>query len=180
MPVSLSFVSSSMTLSISTFVHMMCHSSNSSLYFASIYRHTRDYITKFASESIGDGVLALSDKKGTVYSQYKVGKSARAKLSGEIDKVRNWDKYKRFFKFSGMKDANMGSRLRPADFLINEDGIIVDMYRAFDLPKQPCMPFDRIEAFMPEGKQCTCAKQDCVSPTCRKHWQEKNAKGIAT
>ena len=103
---------------------MMCHTSNSSLYFAS-HRHTPDYITKFASESMGDGVLALSDKKGTVYSQYKVGKSARAKLSGEIDKVRNWDKYKRFFKFSGMKDANMGSRLRPADFLINEDGIIV-------------------------------------------------------
>ena len=156
----------------------MCVTLLTHLYTFLLHRHTPDYITKFASESMGDGVLALSDKKGTVYSQYKVGKSARAKLSGEIDKVKNWDKYKRFFKFSGMKDANMGSRLRPADFLINEDGIIVDMYRAFDLPKQPCMPFDRIEAFMPPGKQCTCAKQDCVSPTCRKHWQERNENGI--
>ena len=68
-------------LVLSTFVHMMCHSSNSSLYFASIYRHTPDYITKFASESMGDGVLALSDKKGTVFSiqggQISTGKTIR-------------------------------------------------------------------------------------------------------
>lgn len=44
-----------------------------------------------------------------------------------------------------MKEANMGRTLTPADFLINEDGIIVDMYRAFDVAKNPCIPFDRIE-----------------------------------
>ena len=63
----------------------------------------------------------------------------------KLHTFRNWGSYKRYFKWSGMKEANMGRTLTPADFLINEDGIIVDMYRAFDVAKNPCIPFDRIE-----------------------------------
>ena len=115
-------------------------------YYLSLIRNTPEYITRFASEAVGDGVLALSDRKGVVYNSYKIGKTTMTRqLSGKLHTFRNWGSYKRYFKWSGMKEANMGRTLTPADFLINEDGIIVDMYRAFDVAKNPCIPFDRIE-----------------------------------
>ena len=139
-----------------------------------IFRSTPENISEFASESVGEGMLALSDRNGEVYKKYKVKNTLKAFIDGEVEVMGNWGKiYKRFFKRNILKDASMGGRvLRPADFLINEDGIIVDLYQAFEEPKQMSMPFDRIEAFIPEGKRCRCNTKNCISPNCRDNWKK--------
>ena len=70
-----------------------------------------------------------------------------------------------------MQDASInGMKLLPADFLINEDGIIVDIFRADNNFSSRHMPFERIEAcFIPESKRCKCYRKDCISPACRAH-----------
>ena len=80
------------------------------------------------------------------------------------------NKYKAFVKKSFMQDASInGMKLLPADFLINEDGIIVDIFRADNFSSRH-MPFERIEAcFIPESKRCKCYRKDCISPACRAH-----------
>ena len=79
------------------------------------------------------------------------------------------NKYKAFVKKSFMQDASInGMKLLPADFLINEDGIIVDIFRADNISSGH-MPFSRIEAFIPESKRCKCYRKDCISPACRAH-----------
>ena len=140
-----------------------------------IFRSTPNKISEFASESIGEGMLALSDRNGAAYKSYKVNNTVQAYIDGEVDFVGNWrKKYKRFAKFgkSYFKDMMKGMSMRPADFLINEDGIIVDLYQAFEEPKQMSMPFDRIEAFIPEGKRCRCNTKNCNSPNCRDNWKK--------
>ena len=81
------------------------------------------------------------------------------------------NKYKAFVKKSFMQDASInGMKLLPADFLINEDGIIVDIFRADNNFSSRHMPFERIEAcFIPESKRCKCYRKDCISPACRAH-----------
>ena len=99
-----------------------------------------------------------------------------------MDGITGWrKKYKKFCKFSKpyFKDAMKGGTLRPADILINEDGIIVDMFKAYETPKQMHMPFDRIEAFIPEGKRCKCNQKDCISPNCRENWKEDMRRNTA-
>ena len=89
-------------------------------------------------------------------------------------------KYKRFIKLSTFSDANIGAiRLRPADFLIDENGIVVDMFKAYEVSKQAHMPIDRIEAFIPPEKRCDCGKKDCISPSCRDQWKEGNMQVIS-
>jgi peroxiredoxin len=147
----------------------------------SVFRSTPENVANFASESIGEGMLALSDRKGSVYKSYNIQNPLKAFIAGEVDGTINFrKKYKRFFRWSGLRDMNMGGvRLRPADILINEDGIVVDLFRAFDEPNQLSMPFDRIEAFIPEERRCRCNKKDCISPKCRANWKENERRNTA-
>ena len=100
--------------------------------------------------------------------------------SSALELIKNFrKKYKRFIKLSTFSDANIGAiRLRPADFLIDENGIVVDMFKAYEVSKQAHMPIDRIEAFIPPEKRCDCGKKDCISPSCRNHWKEGNMQVI--
>ena len=84
-----------------------------------------------------------------------------------LDAYKNWGKYKNYVhpKFM-MKDASVGGmRLLPAQFLIDEEGIIVDLFRANKMGET--MPFERIEAFIPREKMCRCNESTCVSTQCR-------------
>ena len=42
----------------------------------------------------------------------------------------------------------------PADFMIDEDGVIVDLFQAKRFTDH--MPFERVEEFIPEEKRCRC------------------------
>ena len=58
----------------------------------------------------------------------------------------------------------------PATFMINEDGLVVDLFRADNLLDS--MPFERLEAFIPDDKRCKCNKHDCIASRCRKEYEE--------
>jgi len=144
-----------------------------SIVTVSIYRSTPFAIKKYASASISPDVVALSDREGAVYTSYQVKQSTFAVfLSGPTHVAKNFRKYKPHMNLRGMmvgvSEKSAPHKQLPADFLINEDGVIVDLFRAETVSDH--MPFERVEAFIPEGKRCRCNKQDCVSPRCRKEY----------
>ena len=57
----------------------------------------------------------------------------------------------------------------PATFMINEEGVIIDLHRA--QKPDDYVPFERVEAFIPEEKRCKCNKQNCISPRCRETYE---------
>uniref|UniRef100_A0A7S4K6H6 Uncharacterized protein n=1 Tax=Odontella aurita TaxID=265563 RepID=A0A7S4K6H6_9STRA len=59
----------------------------------------------------------------------------------------------------------------PADFLIDETGIIVDTFQGRHF--NDFLPWERIEAFIPKGCRCNCKSPECLSPTCRAHNEER-------
>jgi len=141
-----------------------------------IFRSTPQVIQKYAKSSLNDQSLALSDKKGFVYKNFHLKGTGAVRgfigLSWEI--VKGIRKYHRYINISGAaKDVVNGNISKmghlPADFLIDEEGMIVDLFRATTIADQ--MTFDRIEAFIPEERRCKCYKVDCITPRCR----EKNA-----
>mmetsp|Transcript_30747 Transcript_30747/g.55705 ORF Transcript_30747/g.55705 Transcript_30747/m.55705 type:complete len:90 (-) Transcript_30747:237-506(-) len=74
-----------------------------------------------------------------------------------------------------MKDSRGGTNMSqarqlPAEFMIDEDGVIVDLFRAEKMIDH--MPFERVEAFIPEGKRCRCNKKDCIVPRCRENYNQ--------
>lgn len=69
---------------------------------------------------------------------------------------------------NGMMNVSKMRQL-PADFLINEDGVIVDLFRAKQMSDH--MPFERVEAIIPEEKRCKCNKKDCIVPRCRQNYE---------
>ena len=92
---------------------------------------------------------------------------------GAAELISNMSKYKQFLDVSFTTREKPGFKQTtqlPADFLIDEDGIIVDLLRA--AKPQEHMAFERIEAFVPKEKRCNCHKKDCISPTCRRIYEE--------
>lgn len=135
-----------------------------------IFRSTPENITLFASSKMATGNIALSDKKGTVYSAFQLKKTTAAEFfAGSIDFAKNMKKYKPYMSLSGWKDSPQPRQL-PADFMIDEKGVIVDLFRA--KKPQDHMPFERVEAFIPEDKRCKCNKKECLSPRCREEYAE--------
>lgn len=137
--------------------------------------HNKDSIAM--SEKQGSGVfksfIALSDKKGSAFKSFMVGKSTRAAMQGAIEMIKNFGKYRQVIDISAMmKDASGATNMRqlPADFMINEDGIIVDLLRAESMNDH--MSFERVEAFIPEENRCRCNKKDCIVPRCRETYEE--------
>ena len=133
-----------------------------------IFNSTPQNIARFASASLGESLLALSDKKATVYHTYKVNESSKkTAIRSSASSFMQWKKYKNYMKVGFVRDISMnGMRLLPADFLIDEDGIIVDAFRC-ESAGHMHMSFERLEAFIPEAKRCKCNKMDCISPKCR-------------
>lgn len=138
-----------------------------------IFGSTPQNIQKYASSGLNNGTLALSDKKGVVYKMFHFAKDRGAlfgylflcyTIFADIRKYGKWITIVGAVKDVANVDANKMGRL-PADFLIGEDGTIVDLYRATKTADQ--MPFERVEAFIPEDKRCKCNRETCISPRCR-------------
>ena len=121
---------------------------------------------------------ALSDRNGSVYKSYQV-KAKGSILKGTMSIAKNMNsKYKQYTNIGAiMKETTQGGsrginamKQLPADFLIDENGIIVDVFRATTSSEH--MPFERLEAFVPEGKRCQCNKKGCISSNCRRRYEE--------
>lgn len=123
------------------------------------------------------GQHTLSDRKGKVYEKFNVKGTSTFGAGKEL--MRNYGLYKQHMNmknamketgpFSG-KEGKQASTQLPADFLIDENGIIVDLFRAKS--PQDHMPLERLENFIPEGKRCNCNKKDCISSKCRETYEE--------
>jgi len=138
-----------------------------------IFGSTPQNIQKYANSDLNNGTLALSDKKGFVYKLFHFAKTRGAFFGGlylSYTIFADIRKYGKYIQVVGAVkdvvnvDAGKMARL-PADFLIGEDGTIVDLFRATKIPDQ--MPFERVEAFIPEDKRCKCNMETCISPRCR-------------
>ena len=55
-------------------------------------------------------------------------------------------------------------------FAVDEEGIIVDIFQAATLDDR--MPFERLEAFIPESRRCKCNREDCITSRCREMYEE--------
>jgi len=143
-----------------------------------VYRSTPKNIEKFASKHMSDDFVALSDKKGGVYISFQVKRSFPAVLRSTGLGLKNLKQLLPYMRVDNTDFVGNGQHNQlPADFMIDEDGIIVDLFRARII--QDHMPFDRVEAFIPENKRCKCNKKDCISPRCRKEYEEIKKEDMA-
>ncbi|KAL9178518.1 hypothetical protein ACHAXT_001856 [Thalassiosira profunda] len=134
-----------------------------------VFNSLPDMINNFASET--SAVVALSDRDKKAYKQYRVKESTKAYFQYEAEVYRNPQRYKPFTKSWQLLKKDMflgGVRVLPADFLIDEAGVVVDLFRAQD-PWKDHIPLERLEAFIPEARRCKCNKSDCWTVQCREN-----------
>ena len=153
-----------------------------------IFGSTPANIQKYASGDLNPApqTVALSDKTGQVYKRFhfkvKRGGAIGGFLSLGLEIGKGIPKYYRYIRPVGAavdvlnKDGGKMGRL-PADFLIDEEGKIVDLMRSEHVSDQ--MPFERIEAFIPEDRRCRCSRQDCISPRCRENYEDIRSSDLA-
>lgn len=141
-----------------------------------IFKSTPQNIARYSMASVGDCSLALSDVKGRVFKAYMLKKSTKAAIKGMRGMIANYGSLKEFISIPAMMRDTKGMtsidkiRQLPADFLIDEKGIIVDLFRGERGSDH--MPFDRVEAFIPEEFRCKCNKKDCIVPRCRENYAD--------
>jgi len=130
------------------------------------------------ADGTSEDTHTLSDRRGSVYNKFQVKRSFKT-VPTAFMKLRKNEEYEAHFNPGTIiKEINGGLTpdgaralcQLPADFLIDENGIIVDLLRA--TKPQDFMEFERIEAFIPKDKRCKCNKKDCISPTCRKNYEQ--------
>ncbi len=126
-----------------------------------------------------EDIHTLSDVKGSVYKKFQVkphGTIGGIKMGySSVHKI--FKKKTKYYPYIDMKmiakDKEGGNESKiqlPADFLIDENGIIVDLFRAKEI--YDSMPFERIETFIPKEKRCKCNKKDCISIRCRENYEQ--------
>jgi len=123
-----------------------------------------------AADGTNEDTHTLSDLKGSVYKKFQVKPSLRVRSiypykSAIFGKYSPYVDLKMMFKDVKGKGRDKALLQLPADFLIDENGIIVDVHRS--KKTQDYIGFERIEAFIPKEKRCSCNKKDCISPACR-------------
>jgi len=140
-----------------------------------VFRSTPHYVAKYNSEvsEAGKDSLTLSDEKGLVFKAFTVKKSPSVMFQATAEIIKNYKKYK--FEYMSISNETHGkgvtkSMQLPADFMIDENGVIVDLFRAKHVTEH--MAFERVEEFIPKEKRCRCNGKDCIVPRCRKNHEE--------
>lgn len=145
----------------------------------SIFQSTPESVKKYVQrKSEREDTLLLSDRKGKVYKTFslKSGSIVAAVYGPEM--CKNLRKYKAYMDIPAlakdMVSQNSGGPLAqaklPAIFLIDEEGIIVDLFRAETFDDH--MPLERIEAFIPKNRRCKCNRKDCITYRCREVYDD--------
>lgn len=140
----------------------------------SIFGSSQGNIQKYARQHVANETVVLSDDEGRVYEDFQVKRGTiKTAFYAPFVLLTNLKKYTKFMDMSANEpsgpDAWKAKHL-PADFLINEEGIVVDLFRA-ERP-QDHMPISRIEVFVPHNKRCGCNKQHCIFTWCRENYKE--------
>jgi len=140
-----------------------------------VFQSTPHYVAKYNSEvsKAGEDSHTLSDEKGLVFKAFTVKKSPWVPFQITAETLKNYKKYK--FDHISQNRETRGTKVGkimqlPADFMIDEDGVIVDLFRAKRATDH--MPFERVEEFIPKEKRCQCNGKDCIVPRCRKNHEE--------
>jgi peroxiredoxin len=137
-----------------------------------IFQSTPENIAKYTKEK-GMSLL-LSDQECAVYNSWAGKKSSSFILVYGREIKSNIKRYKQYTNNEAFKEdvgaKSLTAAQLPATFLINEDGEIVDLFRADGVTDH--MPLERVEAFIPEQKRCKCNKKDCISSQCRENYEE--------
>mmetsp|Transcript_5022 Transcript_5022/g.11062 ORF Transcript_5022/g.11062 Transcript_5022/m.11062 type:complete len:176 (+) Transcript_5022:289-816(+) len=144
-----------------------------------IFRSMPAQVEKCLS-GIGDSdSLLLCDRKGVAYDSFHLKKTPLAAIHSRR-RVMNGRKtiYKKYYNDANIskdwrgKDGVKAVMQLPADFCIDELGIIVDVFRAGAENTQDHMPLERIKAFVPPEKRCRCSKRSCMFSSCRQRYEE--------
>jgi len=136
-------------------------------------------MVKKAFPGTNEDTHTLSDVKGSVYKKFQVKQlgtiaTMKSKLTLMPKILKEDGKYHPYLDMKMISEDKEGvdaaMKQLPADFLIDENGIIVDLFRS----KKPneSMEFERIEAFIPKDKRCNCNSKYCISPTCRENYEQ--------
>lgn len=143
----------------------------------SIFRSKNEDVAKHSARL--EGSVALGDQKGRTHGQFQTRKASLLKLNFQsmVDRKLG-KKLKPYTNWPAMKEAMRETRGKnwilakqlPAEFLIDEEGMIFDLFRAKKIDDH--MSFERIEAFIPEEKRCACNEPDCISSRCQKEHNE--------
>lgn len=135
-----------------------------------IFQSPPESMRQFIIKQVSPPFLLLSDSKMDVYKKYCVKTSKAGMMEGirrfstgkpmsnlKIVEKRRWS----------MNAAPEGPVDRlPADFLIDEEGTVVEAFYAETIDQH--MPWESIEAFIPNGRKCKCNSRGCLSPDCRR------------
>lgn len=87
----------------------------------------------------------VADPQATSHETYGIGRSLLRKLKAVVTRVPTLLKGLRIVGFAGLNTNN----LMPADFLIDEEGRIVEAYYGSDAGDR--IPFERVELFLSRG-----------------------------
>ena len=87
----------------------------------------------------------IADPTSTAHEAYGIERSFWRKLKGIVTRVPTLMKGLRIVGLAGLNTTN----LMPADFLIDEDGYIVEAYYGGDAGDR--IPFERVELFLARG-----------------------------
>ena len=143
--------------------------------FQSTPENVRNYLQRKTNR---EDTLLLSDRKGKVYKAFSSNSKTpivAAVYGPEMRKhALRYREYKDMPALAkDMIDQRSGFLSQaqlPAILAVDEEGIIVDIFRAATLDDQ--MPFERLEAFIPESRRCKCNREDCITSRCREMYEE--------
>ena len=125
-----------------------------------VFRSTPTIVNKYVGQT--SSLIALSDTDGGTYARFTVGKSTTRFMQDGLKMMKNIRKYKDHIHVGGlMKEIHKGRQLQ-ADFVIDEQGIIVDCAIGSKI-----LDFERLESHIPKERRCNCNAKDCISPRCR-------------
>ena len=136
----------------------------------SIFQSTPENVRKYLQRrtSRGDTFL-LSDRKGKVYNAFSSNRktSIVAAVYG-LEMKKNALRYWKYVSLPALakdvidqRSGPLSQAQLPAIFAVDKKGIIVDIFRAATLDDH--MPFERLEAFIPESRRCKCNRKDCIA-----------------
>ena len=138
-----------------------------------IYTSAPLNLKMFSIGEMRSSFLLLSDPKMTAYKAYHIKRSSWGAIVGGFRASRD-SNMQGWIKDNIPKVVLSTTRDKlnviPADFLINEEGIIVDLFQSNIQGKS--IPWERIEIFIPKNCRCKCNLKDCLSLTCRNNYEE--------
>lgn len=140
-----------------------------------IYQSNKDFL-QYAVK-IGNDALLLADRKGKTFEDYVEAKGIAAVRMAQELYYKNPRRYLDWYA-PGTNTVTVGkdkfgkmsaTGYSPANFLINEEGVIEDLFRSDNVLDS--IPFERIEAFVPEDKKCQCNQRDCLFTHCKDNYE---------